>query len=568
MNYWIAICGYTNESIFPEYNKENDNTYRVLESGNVKVYYSRDGRFEHDQLYRTTHGTITVIDGVLLNLDELKQSHSCDSIEDLIDIIGDKERFFAEFRGPFSGFVYSSKNGSVDAFGNQTGDAPVFYFQKGSLLLVSNDCNLIVEFLKMNGFGFSLDEQAVLFLMTYGYMLNESTLLKEVKRLAPGRYLHFEKGEFKVIRYHTFSFYDNDISFEKAVDKVDQEFCKAIKRCFNKDIEYGINEHLVDMSGGLDTRMVNFAAKKLGYDHITNISYSQSRSDEYKYASMTSKYLRNGFIHKQLDDTLFLYEVDDLVNLNYGLTYYFGITGGRQLLSSINNRKFGLEHTGQLGDVVVGSFSNTPNHVPPVKGSSRNSKLIAFEPSDAYYSQYANNEDFTFENRGFRSVLSTHLTRRHYFYSVSPFIDVDFMEACFSIPMQYRMNHKLYWAWIDKYYPDAGAIPATRKREDKAIQIVVHRGQRYLRKIFHKLGNRIGLFKSSSVDNHMNPFEYWYETSKELREFIDKYYADNIILLRPYAQTKRNVEMLYHSTRTVDKLLALSVLGGVKEYFS
>ena len=567
MNRWIGIINDNGKLVLPEYDPINGKSYTFLQNDNLTILYSGDGRFSNDQLFGSYDSSIILLDGVILNLSELKKNNNCDTIEDLIKVLKSERLFYSTFRGPFAGMCYDGKTKHMEAFGNQTGDSPLFYYSKASSLFVSNDLDLIVEVFRANHIHYTYNEKAALYLMTYGYMLDESTCINEIKRLSAGRYIEWDNGIINILRYHRFEYEDIDISFEQAIDMINEGFIKAVKRCFDKDIEYGINSHLVDMSGGLDSRMVSWVAHYLGYKGITNISYSQSGSNEHKYASQVSKTLGHEFIHKQLDDASFLFEIDTIVSMNYGLTYYCGITGGRQLLSSINAQKYGLEFAGQLGDVVIGNYGNTDAHVSPVRKSSRNSHLIKFEPSDEYYNQYSDNEDFTFENRGFRSILSTHLTRRHYFYAVSPFIDVDFMQMCFKIPMKYRVNHILYWAWIDKYYPEAGSIPSTRSRATTNYKKAVERGIRFMKRIMRKSAHALRISKSVNSENHMNPFEYWFETIPELRAFIEKYYTDTRELANPYPETAHNIDIMYNSERTMDKLLALTVLGGLKRYF-
>lgn len=566
MNRWIATIGKSSSFALPIYDDENNRDYTVLTEASGRVFYSSSSKFENDQLLGKVGNKIILVDGIILNLAELKDEYNCQTLVDVVLSLDDEPFFFSHFRGPFSGAVIDENNRLL-AFGNQTGDSPIFYYEDTGIFIVSNDLNLIVDVLSSNNISYTYNEQAALYMMTYGYMLDESTLINHIQRLPAGRCIIWENEKTMVKRYHQFTYEDREIEFDDAIEIVENGFRKAVKRCFDKDIEYGYQKHLVDMSGGLDSRMVSWVAKNMGYKDITNISYSQSSSEERKYASQIAAALGNEFIHKQLDDASFLYDVDVVTNMNYGLTYYYGITGGRQLLSLINNEMFGLEHSGQLGDVIIGNYGNTNSHIPPVKGSSRNSLLIDYQPSDEYFSRYADNEEFTFENRGFRSILSTHLIRRHYFYTVSPFIDIDFMQMCFYIPMKYRVNHILYWAWIDKYYPEAGKIPSTRTRAQSDFRLMYEKGVRFSKRVVQKVAYSIGLAKSANTSNHMNPFEYWYETNSDLRRFIEDYYCNTRKYADQYHKTAEKIDLLYNSSRPMDKLIALTVLSGIKRYF-
>ena len=51
--------------------------------------------------------------------------------------------------------------------------------------------------------------------------------------------------------------------------------------------------------------------------------------------------------------------------------------------------------------------------------------------------------------RGFQGALSTHYIRSNYTYAVSPFIDPEFIDICFSILKCLRIYIRLFWTWIN-----------------------------------------------------------------------------------------------------------------------
>lgn len=64
-------------------------------------------------------------------------------------------------------------------------------------------------------------------------------------------------GSKEITQYYSLdnSHVKQDMTAEDAVELIDRYFRQAVKREFDKDKEYGY-EHLVDLSGGLDSRMV------------------------------------------------------------------------------------------------------------------------------------------------------------------------------------------------------------------------------------------------------------------------------------------------------------------------
>jgi asparagine synthase (glutamine-hydrolysing) len=570
MNNWLAI---TNKNLNMKQNLESLSNNKVMIKDNLKLYYKLDGRFLKDQIFYENQNYLIVIDGVILNLSELMKKYNTYNIQMTVIEMYKKngEEFFNELRGPFCGFFYDSFKNKTICFSNHTGDAPIFSYEDDNIWLVGSDFNYIVSFLKENSINYTFNETAAKYILTFGYMIDDSTFIKEIKRITAGKYLINDGNKLTEKTYHMFKNKSIDVSFDEAIELIDNAFRKATKRCFEKDLEYGYEYHLVDMSAGLDSRMTNWIAKDMGYNKIFNISYSQLNSDEHKISGLVSSTLNNQLIHKKLDDVSFIYEIDEIIKYNYGLALFCGITGGKQLLESLNYNKFGLEHTGQLGDVIIGTFSKIIKNEKPNINSYRYSELLSINFEDKIVEKYDNQELYNLYSRGFLGALSTHITRRNYTYIVSPFLDVDFLSLCLSIPLKYRVNHKLYWAWVDKKYPNAGKIPSTRKRQNvdlyEKVKYLYSRAVKKVQRESLRALSKLHIVNHASSPNDMNPFEYWYDTDSNLRNFISEYYDTNITELNDYAEIKKYVEEMYFSKNIMDKMMALSVIGTVKAYF-
>ena len=567
MNNWLVTCilDSSQRHIIP-YVADED--FDVLHCGPVSAYYHRDGRFCQDQLFAVDKSGLVISDGVLLNLSELKDSCSADDLSQIIQYLWKEKgcRYFESFIGPFSGVVYDAAQDTMTAYGNQTGDAPVFYYQNESCILVSNDLNMIESVMTANDYPRTLDETAAMYLLTFSYMVDDRTLFQEIKRLLPGDYLTVVNGRLTVSTYCRFSFEPKDISFDDAVEQVDAAFRKAVKRCFSKDAEYHTPCHLVDLSGGLDSRMTAWVAHDMGYAPAAYLNFCQFGSDELRYASKVAETLGGQLFYKQLNDASFIYEIDRLIDRNYGVSLCLGSTGSDQFLRMLNTEQFGLEHTGQLGDVIIGSYGSPNAQLDSsVWKNLQYSGLLPFVPNNKTLERYHTFEEFAIYARGFNGILASHLIRRHNAYVVSPYIDPEFIQLCESIPLEYRADHKLYWAWLDRKYPEAGRLPSTRIRSN--TKTFALRCCRYGYRKLGKLARQIGLVKTGLVPNNMNPFDYWYESKPELRTFLETYYQETFSLLKEYPELSQNVTVLYASDRTMDKLLAINLLAAMKRYF-
>ena len=545
----------------------------VMKGGNMLlledewvVEYDFGNRFCNDKTIINTKEQFVLIDGVVLNSQEseVKDFYTSRCGTDMYPIC-------KKLRGPFTGIHIDCNNKKISAFGNQTGDTTVFYYSQDGIYAIATNIKVLLDYVSLNGGKVSLDQEAAEQMLSLGYLVGGHTFVHEIRRTMPGYMVEIDDNKIAEKRYHKFSNEEPlDISFDEAIELVDCEFKKAVKRCFDKDVEYGYKNHLVDMSGGLDSRMVNCVAKKLGYDAVTNLCFAKNNSVEHQYSYTVSMNLGNEFIFKCLDDLHFIFDVEDILRMNNSISIYIGITGGNRLLSDLNFDKFGLEHTGMIGDVVIGSF--VKNATTQVMVTDSNIKNIYFNPQGDYLpsniGEYPNYEMYAMYYRAFQSAVTSHYVRRYYTEPVSPFLDVDFLQVCMSIPVQYRANHKLYFAWIRSKYPEMLTLPTTHPDPSKkSIYSLARKVLGTKTTSIKQMLRKIGLFGLISDKKNMHPLDYWYEERTDIRNFMDNYYSEHIDMLRDYPEIQDKVTQIYNSYGAMNKFQVLTVLGAVKLYF-
>ncbi len=557
---WMLIKQYrTQPLMMPAFYEERTT------AGAFSLFTQNTARFVEDHIFEIAADHGIVLDGVVLNKAELLAAQGETSWPVLVSRMAEPVcRFLC---GPFTGCLWEGD--CLYTFANQTGDTAVFYYQNATCFIASSSFSMVHHFCRENGFPLTYDEVAANHLLSFGWVVEGHTLAKEIHRVRPGEVVYLKNGQIREEIYHRLNnTHTLDISIEEAVELLDTGFRKAVKRCFDKDLEYGYNHHLADMSGGLDSRMTSWVARDLGYENITNICYAKSNSIEVPCSRAAALALGNEFLFKSLDDLTFFYDVDEILQKNYGLTNYISLTGGNRFLSDLSFEKFGLEHTGQLGDVIIGSYVK--------KGQSleRNPKEIS--TSDPIHVQLKHAADFENQEllmlyyRGFYGILSSHFIRGNYTYVVSPFLDTDFLELCMSLPLTYRCDHVLYLAWLRAKFPAALAVPSTRRTTEHEKLTWRDMGRRLVGKHKHaaiRLLKTIKLYGVINDPNTMNPLEYWYSTTPNLQAFLTTYYEENLFRLDVHPAIKPQVEELFHGERVTDKLLAITVLGGLKNYF-
>lgn len=535
----------------------------------ISCFYEKYPKFENDKVFFSNDKYLIIIDGVIFNncelIDKYHEKNWCETVIYMYEKLG--EQFYSKFRGSFNGIIIDKERKKLISFTNQIGDRVVFHFENKENIIISSNFNYLVDLLKKNKVKYKLDTNYVKYMLTFGFMLDQTTCIESVKRLLPGHYLVYEGDFIETKKYFEFINDEICISEEEAIKRINETFINALKLEINKDKEYGYKS-IMDISGGLDSRTVNYVSKKIGYNNILNISYSQMDSYEEKVTRQLVKDLGFDYLYKALDNASFIYEVDDIIEKNYGLTIFSGFTGGKQILESLNLSNIGIQHTGLLGDINDGSFSSVSYHEKPYFDEKyRFSKLLDSNILDCrVLEMYKTHEIFCFYTRGLLGGLGTHLIRQNYVETYSPFQDVDFLKFTFQLPLNMRVNG-IFKKWLIEYYPESTKIVYDHtmcRITDSDIKIK-------LRKIFiylpRKIKKKLGFKNIQKSHESMNPYEFWYNKNEKLRGFINIYYKENINKLNEYPELKKLNEEMYLNGNVIDKMLMMTVLGTLKRYF-
>lgn len=169
--------------------------------------------------------------------------------------------------------------------------------------------------------------------------------------------------------------------------------------------------------------------------------------------------------------------------------------------------------------------------------------------------------------RGLNGADTGLLTIQKYRETTSPFYDLEFFEFCLSKPIYISMNHKLYKKWILTKYPEAANYvweKTKQKIKEKQISIKYKGDKLSLSRIPSLILGKMG-FKKNGINSkkHINPLNYWYFTNKEIKEFQDNYFDQNIHLITNEALRKDCVQ-LYMNCGAIEKNQVLSLLAAQK----
>ena len=526
-------------------------------------------KFEGDKIFEENDYYIVILDGVILNKTEiLKNSKSQKWSDAIISLYEEKgETFFSVLRGSFAGAFYNKKRKKWTIFSDQLGTKFLYYCQSNQFFCCSSVMGEMFSMLKSNNIKYNLDVIGAKMLLGYGFMLENYTLCKEIKKIKPGCYIELENNNIKEYQYYNLqNVKKNRITEKEAIEGIDCMFRQAVNLQFKKDEEYGYM-HLCALSAGLDCRMTSFVAHDLGYTNQTNITFSQTNYyDDFVSKQMASD-LRHEWVFKSLDDGNWLKDADEINKITGGNVLYYGSSHGNSLLRLINFSKLGLLHSGQLGDVVVSTHAKNDND-DFLFGDGAYSKSFIDDIRNELKDSYLNQEMGLWYCRYLNGTNNGQQNEYNYTETLSPFLYLDFLEFALSIPASIRYDHQLYKKWIISRYPKAAAYIWTGMGDRIDAYSIKYKGVDYSLKVFiKKILKKTLNCNNSYWDSkfNMNPVGYYYSTNEILKDYFSSYYCyeDLIEDNNLHMDVKRIIE----KGNSIEQIQVHTLLSALKLYF-
>lgn len=525
-------------------------------------------KYLQDKIFCQNEDYVLILEGVILNKTELCNQYGAELSQVIVRLYEEMgDEFPKALRGSFSGAVYDKKADRWLLYTDQIGTKPLYYYRSGKGFAAGTQLNYVTDVMKENGIARNADEHGLSCLLVYGNFMDECTGVTEVRRLLPGDYLVIEKSGCRTGTYYQLSAgKDEKVSDEEAIERLDASFRNAVKRILKKDEEYGYKT-IIDISGGVDSRMIGYVTKAVGGKKVISLSYSQSGGREIKIAQEVANRLGYNFYYKALDNGSCLYDLDDNVLMNNGSAIYLGITGGRDFLQLLNPADYGMEMTGLLGDIYDGSMVIVDGEEKPYLEYSKFRFGSVLPYDDQTYSnlidRFENHELFWYYVRGMICGMSSFPIRQNFVEPMTPYGDVEFMEGYLSIPWEARVKRKLLSRWMLEKYPEAANIMYSATgvtiKDEFTFGGKVKKTLKFINQEIHRQ------LHTMHKGYQMTPFDYWIREYPEILDFMMKYYKDNIE--RTAGTMKAKIQrMMDPDTPVIDKALALTVLAYYKQF--
>lgn len=567
MSVFIVLSKSNNDKIDQKCNKY---IHDCVNFRNNYFYINNNSKFNKDNFIYEDENFIILLQGVILNDVEIIESNNCTNLIDCLKLrleLDTMDEFINDLRGNFVVIIFNKINETLEAFNDHWSNIPLFYMNLEDSLLISTEVFSIVEYLKINDINYKLDINGAYSLISYAYMIDNITLIDGVNKLDSGSKLIYFKKSINIKSYHNWNFNEEEIDFDEAIEKMDNLFLRAVKLQVRKNAQYNY-KNVVPLSSGLDCRIVAYTLKRLGINNVLSYTYSESNSLDYKYCAKMAHDLKYEWLFKNLDNGLDLFNLEESIEVTDGLIYYPWASQFTTFLNLLNTENLGIIHTGVIGDVIPGSFNekiSDKNKLYNLGDGAYSKKLIGRLELNLPDMSF---EEGMFKNRAINGACLGYSTSiKKFGFGMSPFMDVDFAEFCFSLPLEYRIRHKIYYSWVLKKFPDAARYPHNGIKISSGSIGINYKGKTYQINrlkdlLFSKIKSKI------TKRNNMNPFEYWYYNNDDLKKFMDDYFKGNKELLYSYSILYNDVVNLYDYGNVIEKTLVLSLLSYYKYLFT
>lgn len=445
----------------------------------------------------------------------ISASHSPQKIQELLRETNNSE--IAKIHGQYACMHWDNAAQELRVYSSVNNNMRVYYYHQGETIIVASSIKLIVGVLKQNGITCHPDELGSRMLLTFGYMLRNNTNIAEIRLLGAGHYLCYQNGQFERKQYYRFNTNPLYYTYKGALNDLNDLFVNAVKLAVERD---GQQRHFSFISGGVDSRLVLWTLHNMKLKNVDCLNYSQPGYLDNVIGTQISKTLGYKCSFFSLEGGEFLKNIDRGLGYNEGQIVLHGAAHLHTAIQTMPLEKYGILHSGQIGDISKGSFMTAGRRNKlnfSVDPRSKRLLPTILPELEKYASDYSTHEHFVLESLGFNCNTNGDLASSEFTYSLAPFMDPTFMQYELNIAPELRVGARMHLYWIRKCFPEAAKF----KWEKINCRVNVPYWQTRLSynvwrgtdKIIRKITKRPNQLS-------MNPFEYWWVSNPSLREFF------------------------------------------------
>lgn len=549
----------------------------MIVAGGYYFFYNPMNKFQNDKLFYEDENKVVLLDGVVLNIDELKKEYNKTSWKEVFDYIyqNSNSMFMDKLRGSFCGVVYDKTAKEIIAFTNHSGERAAYYYKNEDCLMIANHIFFIKSLLEQAGNSMNPCIQGCYEMLITGSCLSHNTPYSNVHRITAGKFISVKNNIVAEDYYHFFSnLPEHDLDLDECIERGDVLFRQAVDRIFRKNTEYGYQGEC-DLSGGLDSRMATWVAHDLGYRNILNVCYCVKNHLDQTISQKMANDLGNEYYFLPMDSNIFR-DIDKKVTYTGGQIDYTLSTGAVKVLETIDNN-IGMCCTGLLGEIQNAYWVEGEEHTKPKywrDGIHERTKMVGTKFPSEYGKIYENYEQMNLYELSYNFYMSSAISRQQLVEVVSPFVDVDYLDFIYKVPLKWRRHYKYVLAWMTKKYPKATMYKwaSTGRLVNKSCDKEFNLSNRvdivrFFRLAVNKMLRMVNVSYCFDSKFDMNPFEKWYKTDKEIRDYLDDYFEKNIGLVS-VDSLKEDMVKMFKDGDHEDKLLVNNLLAAFKNFMT
>lgn len=213
------------------------------------------------------------------------------------------------FRGMFAFAIYDRRDQTLFIARDRLGIKPVYYYQDDNRFAFASEVQPLLAGLGVRP---DVNESALDFYLSVGYVPGEDTLFSGIRKLLPGHTLTLRKNRVEIRQYWDLpSTPALDISFADAKDRLDALIREAINIRLVSDVPLG-----AFLSGGVDSSVTVAYMSELMSEPVKTFSVGyrdDPRSSELQYARIVADHFKTDHHEFILESEDFFDSIDMLL---------------------------------------------------------------------------------------------------------------------------------------------------------------------------------------------------------------------------------------------------------------
>ncbi len=191
-----------------------------------------------------------------------------------------------KLRGMFGFTIWDARNRKIFCARDRFGIKPFFYLLDNERFLFGSELKVITQ---ADNVSLDIDPYAMDSYLSYGYITEDRSIYKQVKKLKPGHSLEFypESGQFNISKYWQINFQpDYSKSEEDWVEEINHVLSESVKMRMISDVPLG-----AFLSGGIDSSSVVALMAQHSNQPIKtfSIGFKEAQFNELQYAREVAK---------------------------------------------------------------------------------------------------------------------------------------------------------------------------------------------------------------------------------------------------------------------------------------